>query len=564
MRTQKREVIDLRMAEQRHRLVLEHAMGGYLIVTDDRRVVDSSVSLQSWQDKSPGGRITLGLAEVHPDDRGRARELIERAEAAPGGPQRADLRAIDDAGHTRWIELTVTDRRDDPAVGGLILNYNDIDGRKRAEMALVHRATHDDLTGLVNRTGLTERLECALGTTARAGAHVGIVFLDIDQFQLVNDGLGHDVGDHLLQALADRLVAAGSPGETVARFGGDSFAVVCPQVMGTTRLGTRAEQLVAVATGAFQVDGSEIVVTITAGAACSGPADSVITLLRDADTALHRAKLQGRGQVAVFQDEERGRASALLELSTALAGAIERDELDVVYQPIVDMATGTLVACEALARWHHPERGLVGPDEFIPLAERTGLIGPIGTWVLDTAIAQLTRWDRARPWEPRLTMSVNLSARQLSGADCVDRVASALQRGGLDGKRLHLELTEGALVENLESGRDTLRALRGLGVRIAIDDFGTGYSSLSYLKRLPIDMLKIDRSFVAGLGTDPDDTSIVQAIASLARTLGLDLVAEGVETDRQRQVLLDLGCQFGQGYWWSRPISGDELGAWSP
>ncbi len=220
------------------------------------------------------------------------------------------------------------------------------------------------------------------------------------------------------------------------------------------------------------------------------------------------------------------------------------------------------MACEALVRWHHPVRGLIGPDEFIPLAERTGLIGPIGSWVLDTAIDQLTRWDRARPGGTRLNMAVNLSARQLSEPDCVDWVAAALRRSGLDGGRLHLELTEGALVENLESGRDTLRALRGLGVRIAIDDFGTGYSSLSYLKRLPIDMLKIDRSFVAGLGTDPDDTSIVQAIISLARTLELDIVAEGVETDRQRQELVDLGCQFGQGFWWLRPVSGDELGIW--
>ena len=291
--------------------------------------------------------------------------------------------------------MTATDRRDDPAVGGLILNYSDIDDRKRAEMALVHWATHDELTGLINRTGLTERVEGALAATFGASPHLGIIFLDVDQFQLVNDGLGHDVGDHLLQGLAQRLVVAGSPRETLARFGGDSFAVLCPQDVGTTGLRTRAEQLLAAATGAILVDGAEIVITITAGAAYSSPGDSAVTLLRDADTALHRAKSAGRGRVAVFQDEERGRASALLELSTALAGAVGRDELQLLYQPIVDIASGKLVACEALARWHHPVRGLVGPDEFIPLAERTGLIGPIGTWVLDTAIAQLNQWDRA-------------------------------------------------------------------------------------------------------------------------------------------------------------------------
>ncbi len=580
MQPEDRDETDLRLVEQDPGLVGEYAVGAghgadehpdllgqrNLIVTDHRQQVERSVSAPPGQERRFDGRIMLGLVEVHPDDRGRARDLIARAEAAPGGSHRADLRGIDDAGHTRWIELTATDRRDDPAVGGLILNCNDIDERKRAEMALVHWATHDDLTGLVNRTGLTERLEGARAGTARVGVQVGIIFLDIDQFRLVNDGLGHDVGDQLLQALAERLVATCSPWETLARFGGDSFAVLCPHDAGTTRtpIRTRAEQLVAAAAGAFRVDSAEIVITVTAGAACSNPGDSAVTLLRDADTALHRAKAQGRGQVAVFQDEERGRASALLDLSTALAGAVRRDELELLYQPIVDIASERLVACEALARWHHPTRGLVGPDEFIPLAERTGLIGPIGTWVLDTALAQLARWDRERPGGARLNMSVNLSAYQLSDVDCAGWVASALNRGGLDGGRLHLELTESSLVENLESGRDTLRDLRGLGVRIAVDDFGTGYSSLSYLKRLPIDMLKIDRSFVAGLGTDPDDTSIVQAIASLARTLDLDLVAEGVETDRQRQVLLDLGCQLGQGFWWCRPVSGDELETWWP
>ncbi len=561
MRSEPRDVTDLRMAEQRHRLVLEHAVGGYLVLSDDLGILDSSDSSRLWPALVPGRATTLGVVGIHPDDRGRALQLIERARSTRGAPQHADVRGVDDAGRTRWIELTVTDRRDHPAVGGIIVNFHDIDARKRAELALLHQATHDELTGLANRTRLTDRLDRALEASGASGCRAGLVFLDIDQFQLVNDGLGHDVGDQLLRAVSVRLVAATAPTETLARFGGDSFAVVC-QVAGDGAIRARAGQLAAGAAGSFRIGDSQVVITVTAGAAWSREGDSAVTLQRDADTALHRAKAQGPGRVAVFRNQDRGRAATRLGLSTALAGAVERQELEVVYQPIVDIVSGSPVACEALARWHHPTRGLIGPDEFIPLAEQTGLIGPIGAWVLDEAIAQLTRWDRDLPAAPRLDMAVNLSTRQLSDPGCASSVAHALARGGLAGDRLNLELTESALVENLVSGQDTMHALRQLGVRLSIDDFGTGYSSLSYLKRLPIDTLKIDRSFVVGLGQDRDDTSIVAAIVSLAGTLDLDLIAEGVETDRQRLHLLDLACRHGQGFWWCRPLSAGAFGTW--
>jgi diguanylate cyclase (GGDEF)-like protein/PAS domain S-box-containing protein len=435
--------------------------------------------------------------------------------------------------------------------------------RKAFESRLAHQAHHDPLTGLPNRVLFLEFLTHALARSRRRQSAVAVLFLDLDRFKYVNDSFGHDTGDELLTALALRLQGVVRPGDTIARFGGDEFVVLCEDLSpGAAREQAIevAERLVDVVESPFSCQGQAHFLSTSVGIACStGVEDRPEALLRDADAAMYRAKERGKGRWEVFDEAMRLSVVQRVETENALHRAIERDEFEVYYQPVVSLRDGSCVGAEALVRWNHPERGVVSPTEFITLAEETGLVVPLGRWVLEEACRQADVWRRARD-DVSFTISVNLSARQLVRTELITEVEDALRASGVPPAMICLEITESVLMDDVEVSLGAIRALKNLGVRLSIDDFGTGYSSLGYLKRLPVDTVKVDRSFVDGLGTDPEDSAIVAAVVNLGHTLGLTVVAEGVETDEQLAELVALGCDQAQGFLFSPARPAAELG----
>ncbi len=435
--------------------------------------------------------------------------------------------------------------------------------RKAFESRLAHQAHHDPLTGLPNRSLFFEFLTHALARSSRSGSAVAVLFLDLDRFKYVNDSFGHDAGDELLGTLAERLQRVVRPGDTIARFGGDEFVVLCEDLPADTaseRAIEVAERLIDVVQSPFSCQGQAHFLSTSIGIACSMGVDArPEALLRDADAAMYRAKERGKGRWEVFDEAMRMSVVQRVETENALHRAIERNEFDVFYQPVLSLRDGQCVGAEALVRWRHPERGLVSPTEFITLAEETGLVVPLGQLVLEQACRQAEVWRRSRG-DDRFTISVNLSARQLARTELVSDVAGALSSTGLPPSMLCLEITESVLMDDVEMSLAAIRSLKALGIRLSIDDFGTGYSSLGYLKRLPVDAVKVDRSFVDGLGTDPEDSAIVAAVVNLGHTLGLTVVAEGVETGVQLDELVALGCDQAQGFLFSAAKPATELG----
>jgi len=437
---------------------------------------------------------------------------------------------------------------------------HDISERKQFESALEHQATHDPLTGMPNRSLLLGRLDVALSRAKRHNLRVAVLFLDLDHFKVVNDSLGHDLGDRLLVAIADRLQLALRPGDTIARFGGDEFVVLCQDLHSRSDAIAIADRVITSVSGPFVVDDAEVFVGASIGIAFPDDPDSDPgTLIRDADAAMYRAKERGRGRWEIFDNELRASAVDRLDIENALRRALDRRELRVFYQPIIELDSGSICGVEALLRWEHRDRGLLLPGDFIAIAEETGLIVPIGLWVLDQAARQVQRWQASIPDMGGLVVSVNLSGRQLGHPKLADDVAAVLSETGLAPERLELEITESVLMDDVEMSNEMLGKLDELGVRLVVDDFGTGYSSMSYLRRFPVDLLKVDKNFVDGLGSDPGDSAIVTAIVTLAHALGLEAVAEGVETSEQLDELRTLGCDKAQGYLIARPISGDDL-----
>ena len=433
--------------------------------------------------------------------------------------------------------------------------------RKEAEARLAFAATHDPLTGLPNRALFVDRLSMALGRSERQRNATGVLLFDLDRFKVVNDSLGHAAGDELLVAVAERLSQIVRPGDTVARLGGDEFVMVCENLNGEIDAIGIADRVAEVLTEPFALRMAEAEVSVTASvgiAVALGPGRDPDALVRDADAAMYRAKERGRNRWELFDEVLRTKAVQRLSIETSLRRAIERGELCVRYQPIMSTATGSLAGLEALLRWDHPEQGLVAPGQFIRVAEETGLIVPIGMSVLREAALMVTD-EAVTAHRGALTVTVNLSARQLSQRDLVRAIVQILDETGADPSRLGLEITESVIMEDVDVGIAVLGALRDLGLRLWVDDFGTGYSSLAYLRRLPLDGLKIDRSFVAGLGKEAEDSAIVAGIVSLAHTLGLSAVAEGVETAEQMLLLRELGCDFAQGHHWSPAVTVDEL-----
>jgi diguanylate cyclase (GGDEF)-like protein/PAS domain S-box-containing protein len=446
----------------------------------------------------------------------------------------------------------------DGEIAELSMVARDINERKQFEHRLELQATHDPLTGLPNRTLLMDRLRMALSRGRRTGRGVAVLFCDLDHFKVVNDSLGHGAGDRLLVDTAERLVEALRPGDTVARFGGDEFVVLCEDLSDKADALLVADRIRGLLDRRYEIDDSEIFMTVSTGIAYTAdPEVAPEDMIRDADAAMYQAKGGGRARAVFFDQHMREAAVHRMATENALHRALDRHELRLHYQPEIDVATGRIVGVEALLRWEHPQRGLLGPDEFIRVTEETGLIVPIGRWVLDQAGRQLQRWQAEHPRvADDLFVSVNLSARQLGRRALVDEVADVLATTGLEPERLHLEITESVLMDDVERSSDQLHQLHELGVRLLVDDFGTGYSSLSYLSRFPVDLLKVDKTFVRGLGLDPGDTAIVRAVITLAHNLGLRAVGEGVERPEHLRALRDLGCDLAQGFHIARPLAG--------
>ena len=432
----------------------------------------------------------------------------------------------------------------------------DISDQKLLESSLAQQATHDPLTGLPNRALLFERIQRALDGVRSLGTRhsVALLFIDLDHFKAVNDTMGHELGDKILVTVADRISSMVRPGDTVARFGGDEFVVLCERLDHPEDAVVIAHRIEAALQEPMGVDEREMQLGVSIGISyADGDEPDPSAVLRDADTAMYRAKESGRGQWVIFDDTLRQQARDRQRIETALRSSRHGEGLELHYQPVVDLASRAILGVETLVRWRHSGE-LMSPAEFIPIAEDTGLIVPIGKWVLETACAQVAAWQRLPGWGG-LRLSVNVSARQVEHASFASVVASVTDGTGMARETLWLEITESVMLDEVEVARERLERLRSLGVRIALDDFGTGYSSLTYLRQFPVDAVKLDRSFVAGVESDPGDAAIVSAVVDLARALGKQCIAEGVEAEGQLAALLDLGCDTGQGYLFSPPLS---------
>ena len=493
---------------------------------------------------------------LHPEDRERVLAAHHRTHTTRE-PLFIEYRLRTKDGRYLWVqdEARVVADGGEFVLQGYLL---DITARREAEEQLRYQAFHDALTGLANRSLFTNRVEHALVLRSQqTRAEVAVLFLDLDDFKGVNDTLGHAAGDALLRGVGVRLREALSPSYTVARMGGDEFAVLIEEVAGTPTAVDAAERIVASLQTPFDVEGREVFVTASVGIAIGTVADD---LLRAADVAMYRAKGSGKAQYVLYAPRMAEDLVGRLELVAELRRAKCEDEFVIHYQPVVDLESGAVVGVEALVRWEHPTRGLLAPDEFIPLAEETGKIVDLGKWVLAEACAQVARWRAETPGAAELSLNVNVSTRQVRPGVLVESVRSALVASGLPPEALTLELTESVLARRHEELRAVLAEVALLGVRLALDDFGTGYSSLSLLQDLPVHTLKVDRSFVNALDADTTRQGFVQAIVDLAQTLDVSLVAEGMETAAQTTELRRLGCQVGQGFHFSPPLGADEVG----
>ena len=508
------------------------------------------------------------LAHVLPEDRPIAERTAAEAVQSVG-PFSFEVRVCPPGEDLRW--LAVLGRVEVDKTGApvrLIGTCQDVTDSKRAEQQsgtllaeLAHQALHDALTGLPNRALLIDRLDQSLAQAERTGSAVAVLFLDLDRFKLVNDSRGHVAGDELLVRVAERLRQVVRPADTVARFGGDEFVMICQDAGVVGHAMHVADRVADAFRAPFPLGGDDMFLNVSIGIATSDGQTSSAELLRNADAAMYQAKELGRGRCEFFDETMRTEAAARLDLQTALHWAISRQEMRVHYQPLVDVRTGVPLGAEALVRWAHPTKGIVCPADFVKLAEESGLIVPIDVAVLEQATSQCAGWP-AGPGGTALHVSANLSIHHLRHPGLLDHVRSVLDRSGLDPSSLCLELTESVLLEDVDRHMRTLLDLRALGVRLAIDDFGTGFSSLTYLKRFPVDAVKIDRSFVAGLGTDASDTAIVRSVVDLAHALSLQVVAEGVEQPEQLEALRSLGCDVAQGYLFAPPLPTEELLTW--
>lgn len=575
----------LHASEARYNLLIESVKDYAIYTLDPNGYVISSnegaEKINGYQTDEIIGQHFSRLYAIEDIERGKPNRVLKLAAAA--GRFEDEAWRVRKDGTRFWANSVVTALRDETgSLKGFVNVTRDITERKQTEEQLIHNAWHDTLTGLPNRALFMERLGREVRHAGRRRDHLfAVLFLDIDRFKVINESLGHKLGDQLLKIMARRVASCLDCTDTLARFGGDEFTILLEDIKDISDATRLASRIIKSATSPFQLNGYEVFTNVSIGIAlntgCAKPED----LLRDAEIAMFRAKMQGKARYEVFDTTMHTRAVTRLQLENDLRRAIERQEFRLYYQPLVCLSTGKITGFEALVRWQHPHRGLVSPAEFISLAEETGLILPIDWWVLREACRQLREWQvqwesatsyqmstRASSYtitdwgltkltpnsQLSLTMSVNLSGQQFSQPDLLDQLDMVLQETGLDGRYLKLEITEGVLISNPEAATAMLEQLRERQIKLCMDDFGTGYCGLSYLHRFPLDVLKIDRSFIIRLGAEKSQSAIVQAIVSLAHNLGMEALAEGIETPDQYAQLQALACEYGQGFLFSKPV----------
>ncbi|MEX0830970.1 MAG: EAL domain-containing protein [Nitriliruptoraceae bacterium] len=549
--------IQLINRETYYRSIANHASDVYLITDSRGIIVDASGSAASMFNDSRDKLIGQQLTDiVDPADRPTVTALIEDVTTTRASSRSSEVRVRAGAS-ARWVEFRCTNLIDEPAVAGLVVNLHDIGARKSTEEQLQHQALHDNLTGLANRALLRDRIEHALARRRRTGQDVAVISCGLDAFKAINDGIGPEAGDHLLAAIGTRLAHVVRPDDTVARLGGDEFAVLLESDDDLDRdaaaLGERIRTIVA---EPIDIDGIPIVVTTSVGVTVASKDGGATAddLLRDADTAMSAAKAAGRDQMMRYRSSMQRASLNRVQMAADLRSAVARDQLVVHYQPIHALADKSVVGVEALVRWRHPTKGLLLPWRFVPIAEQAGTIVELGAWVLDDACRRAKMWFDGLKDGRQLTLGVNLSPRQLRDERLVETVGSILDSSGLPAHQLVLELTETALVSQPEIAVERLQKIKDLGVRLAIDDFGVGYASLNYLREFPADILKIDRSYVGAIRHPGEVPALVKGLLDLGRTLGLEVIAEGIETETQWHALQREGCQYGQGFLFSKAI----------
>ncbi len=554
-----RAEVELREAKERFRSAFDHAPIGMALIAPGGHCFQVNRAFAQMLGRAEDELAGVSVAALtDAKDQPEVATAMQRAISGGQTSYRLEHRFVHADGRPVWVTHSGSILR---GITGeplyFVCQIEDVTERRARGELIAHQAIHDPLTGLPNRLLFVDRLRRALAESDGT-EHVAVLFLDLDMFKVVNDSLGHPAGDRLLVALADRLRSAIRPHDTVARFGGDEFTVLCSGVRDESVARDLAHRIASTVAQPIALSEGEVFVTASVGIALSGgELETPETLLRNADAAMYRAKEHGRARVEIFQSESHDRAVHHLRTGNELHRALERGELRLHYQPIVSLEAGRITGFEALLRWEHPQRGLVRPDDFVGLAEETGLVVPIGSWALEEACRQTAHW---RATGSDVSISVNLSPRQLAEPGLTDDVARVLHVTGIAPEALWLEITESTLMHDAETAVRTLGSLRGLGVRLAVDDFGTGYSSMSYLKRFPVQALKVDRTFVDGLGREPEDSAICTAVVSLAHALGLRAVAEGVETPEQLAELRTLGCELAQGYLFGKPVPPEEYG----
>jgi diguanylate cyclase (GGDEF)-like protein/PAS domain S-box-containing protein len=543
----------LEQREARFRALVENSLDVILVLDRDARVLYHSRHTSGLLPTEVGDP---GFVNVIDDDTAEVAVAFQRILRHGEQRLRGEFRVRNDTGTVTLFQYDATNLLDDPAVGGIVVNYRDITERRTLEDQLRRHALHDPLTGLANRTLLFERASYSLDRLSRVPGHVSVLYCDLDGFKQINDSLGHDLGDRVLVEAARRLSGATRRGDTLARFGGDEFVVLaegCPP----SDACALADRLVGAFSEPLDIDGTQIVLTASVGFVSSDAPAAASSLVKRADMAMYAAKLAGRNQTSQFSAASTDEAVRSRRLSGDLRVAIARAELELVYQPIFALCQGGMVGAEALLRWSHPSLGAISPTEFIPLAESDGLITRLGRWVISDACRTMARW-RAAGTGPRW-VAVNVSAHQLDDPEFADFVAKSLADHGLEPGHLHLELTETAIAVAVPSRLSRLAELRRLGLRIALDDFGTGYSSLSSVSHLPLDVVKIDRSFIAGCDATPEAAVILRGIIEIAHSLGYEVVAEGVERAEELRLLEEMSCDLVQGYLLGRAVSADTI-----
>ena len=545
-------------ARERFRQAFDNATTGMCLVSLNRRFMQVNPALCKLLGYAETDLIGMTAVEVtHPDDRAETQAAFHLMLGGQMLTYHGEKRYLHANGHTVRVLISVaTVCSEAGAPLYFVTQVEDVTERRAAEEKLVHQALHDPLTGLPNRVLFMHQLRTALTDTNPAPAVSALLYIDLDGFKAINDSLGHEAGDQVLRSVAHRLEKGVRAGDTVARVGGDEFVILCRQLPSERHAYDTAERLLPMLANPVNAAGAEAVITASVGIAIAAESGSdPDELIRDADAAMYHAKARGKNRYEVFDETLRARTLDRIAVENSIRRALREGGFRLDYQPIVDLTTGSLVGVESLLRLDDPDRGRLEPDAFMQVAEDTGLIVPIGAWVLSTACGQVAEWQQTGAVSPSLKTAVNLSIRQVASPDLVDTVVSALADSGLDPKCLALELTETVLIEADAASLRQLEEIRDLGVQLGIDDFGTGYSSLTYLKRLPVSFIKIDRSFVADMVHQSSDREIVTSVIGLGKSLGLRTIAEGVENVQQLRALVELGCDQAQGYYFGRPRS---------